>query len=117
MLVQASDAVSLREQRVDRLSSTRKSTPVSAASKASWPSVVPISMPDSVLSAARTLKLQFDSPTPSCNPSAINRMRSCNETSGISPSTYKTVLRAGADHRRREDPVDTAKAIESPSQL
>ena len=48
-------------------------------------------------------------------PAEISFSRSCNETNGISPSTYKTFRCRGADQRRRDSPAATANPMDSPS--
>jgi hypothetical protein len=46
------------------------------------------------------------------NPNEIAFSRSCNETSGISPSTYRTFLWRGADQRSSDAPPATANPME-----
>jgi hypothetical protein len=48
-------------------------------------------------------------------PTEISFSRSCNETSGISPSTYRTFRWRGADHRRSGSPAATANPMDRPN--
>ena len=66
------------------------------------PSSVLRLIPPSTLSAARIRNPSFGMSRP--KPAEISFSRSCNETSGISPSTYRTFRCRGADHRRRDSP-------------
>jgi hypothetical protein len=72
-------------------------------------------IPRSIWSAARIRNPSFEMSVP--NGTEIALSRSCKETSGISPSTYRTFRWRGADQRRSGAPLATASPIERASQL
>src|SRR4029078_4419670 len=80
---------------------------------ACWPSSPPRLIPPAILSTARSRNPSLGIEYPADN----SRIRSCKETSGISPSTYRTRFALGADQRRRLLPLATARPIDKPSQL
>ena len=77
------------------------------------PSSVLRLIPPSTLSAARIRNPSFGMSRP--KPAEISLSRSCNETSGISPSTYRTLRCRGADQRRRDSPAATANPMDRPN--